>query len=187
MPQAPGPLRGHTLPELLAVLAIVAVLAAAGTPPLARLLQALDHDADVQALVLALALARRTAVLERSEVTVCPARPRGEAVGPGMHPCGRDWNDGVLVLGTDHAVRWHAPRPRGGASVRWRGFGSPTRLRWTPLGILRRQAGYFHLCGRAPGPEARIVLSAVGRVRVERRHPGGPPLQDGRGRALTCS
>jgi Tfp pilus assembly protein FimT len=165
------------------VLAALAILTALGAPRLGALVRALDHDADVQTLVLALAVARRSAILGRHEVLLCP-RP-----GPGTppdEPCGRNWRAGVRVLRPDGSVLWRSGTLEGSASVRWRGFGSPTRLRWTVLGILRRQAGAFHLCARAPGREARIVLSAVGRVRVERRHPGGPPLRNGRGRELAC-
>lgn len=171
------------------MLAIVGALLVTGGPRLGRIVRILGHDGDVQALVLGVAAARRRAILERREVLLCPradVRPgRGTGTGTG-DPCGRDWRAGVQIVAADGTVRWRSEPLGSSVSVRWRGFGSRRRLRWDPTGILRRQAGAFHVCAPEPGREARVVVSAVGRVRVERRRPGDPPLANARGRPLRC-
>jgi type IV fimbrial biogenesis protein FimT len=65
--------RGFTLPEMLAVVAIVAILAAVGAPAFAKLVAGQRARATVSDIHTALLLARSEAVKRNTEVTLRPA------------------------------------------------------------------------------------------------------------------
>lgn len=182
--------RGTTLLELLVVMSLVAVLGVLGAPRLMALMDALRLETGMQTILTGLRVARLGAIHRRSGVSLCAA---GE-----ITPCGRDWRQGVIVFvdrdldgrlnGADAPI-WRSPTLSGLGQAQLRIFGGRPVVRFRPDGRTRSGGGSFILCDRSGTRLARIVLNAVGRVRVERFGPGErDPDQatDSRGRVYRC-
>ncbi|MDQ0141644.1 GspH/FimT family pseudopilin [Cupriavidus necator] len=75
--------RGLTLVELMAVVAMVAILAAIGTPSFVALLRASRVDSEIQSMVGTLQLARSEAVKRGLPVSVCPSVNGTACLGAG--------------------------------------------------------------------------------------------------------
>jgi type IV fimbrial biogenesis protein FimT len=91
--------RGFTLPELLAVVAIVAILAAAAGPSFSALVAGQRARAASSDLLTALILARSEAIKRNTQVTLQPAS-------------GSDWTSGWTIpdpTDSGHPIAVHAP------------------------------------------------------------------------------
>lgn len=81
------PLRGHTLTEMMAVLAIVVVMAAIALPNLQRMLLWYQVRGTANELFAAIDLTRSQAIARNSRVMMMPADPQGA-----------DWRQGWVVF-----------------------------------------------------------------------------------------
>ena len=166
---------GFTLVELLAVLAILAIILAS-TPALARMIRQAQVQASFHALSSSLALARISAVSRGHPVTLCPSRDGAHCTG------GTVWSGGWIVY-RDAGRRSQPASPedivetvsavRGGIIIRT----SPGRLRirYHPSGWASGSNLSLTLCA-ASGTElaGKVVVNNAGRPRIERASPGLP-------------
>lgn len=159
---------GHTLPELMTMLAIVAILAAAAVPSFSNLLLDSRMNAAVTTALHALNLARLFAATRGETIELC---------GAGGEPLcteREDWTAGFQVSGASgdfHRVvelagGAGAPSIRSNrAIVRFEGgsgFASPATLT---------------ICDRRGSDSARaVIVSRSGRPRVSARTAAGGPL-----------
>jgi len=161
--------RGHTLPELMAMLGIAAILAAAAVPVFSNLILETRMNAAVSTAMHAINLARQFSATRSEAVQLCGSDLNG-------HCSNRpDWTDGLLLTGEPERPSQRLDLPQGG-SPRIRsnrstldfeagtGFATPATLT---------------LCDRRGTRAARaVIVSRSGRPRTS--------LRDGSDRALTC-
>lgn len=161
-------LRGHTLLELLIVLAVVGLLGSLGWPGFSAMIDRIGLRADAQTVLNALHRARLGAIHRRAVTVVC-------ALGA-SDACGSDWRAGILVFADlnantrrdgDEPLLWRSPPLRRSSHAELRIFGRPRAVRYQPNGTTRRAGASFVLCDRTGARLARIVLSAAGRMRLE--------------------
>ena len=88
---APGQAPGFSLIELMVVVAIASILLGLALPSFRELVQAQRGHAASHLLTTELAMARNTAIVRRSPVTVCPSR------GDGLCRGDADWSTGWLM------------------------------------------------------------------------------------------
>jgi len=163
---------GFTLVELLAALAISAVLAALGWPLLTRQRAVAAVTAATNRTLAALQVARQRALSTGHAVTVCPS-PDGRRCGFG----GMQWmvfenRPGGLdaTLDADDRVLQHWELPAGIQSSGTRGYAiyQPATRSATTL--------TFRFCHRAyPDVERSVIVSQTGRPRVSRPTPASNP------------
>lgn len=157
------PQPGHTVVELLATLAIVAILAAAAVPSFARWLLDLRRDAAVTLSLHAVHVARQLATLRSETTTLCGRRDDERCTGS------TDWSGGMLVASASGHVQRSLP------------LAAASRLRSNRAEI-RFEAGTGHatpatlsVCDRRGPASARtIVVSRSGRPRATAPGEGTP-------------
>lgn len=162
----PG-LRGHTLAELLVVLALAAILAGLAMPAFAGLLQDSRRDAIVHGLLHAVHTARQLAALRGEDLRLCGSADQQRCSGS------TNWSGGLLVTDAAGTV-WRsqpaavgAPRLRSNRTVI--GFEAGTSFA-TPATIV--------VCDRRGAAAARaVIVSRSGRPRVSDRDASNRPLQ----------
>lgn len=170
MKLAAPPDAGHTLTELMAVLGIAAVLAAAAVPLFSTLLLDSRMNAAVATATHAVNLARQFAATRSETIRLCGSSDQRECSG------GVDWSPGLLLAG-DGGLFHQSFGPVGGD-------GAP-RLR-SNRATLSFEAGTGFatpatvvVCDRRGAHAARaVIVSKSGRPRTS--------LRDGSDRALTC-
>jgi len=186
--------RGLTLVELLATLAVAAVLLGVALPAMRHLLDQQRAGAAINQVAGAIHFARVSAIEGRRTVSLCPS----PAQEPDADCAGRDqWPVGMLVFADrngngrrdagDATLRRLPALPRG-AVLRWRSFRNRSYLQFLPSGLTPWQNGHFLLC--LPGGDARLarmlVVNAAGRLRQARDRDGDGVREDVQGRPLDC-
>jgi type IV fimbrial biogenesis protein FimT len=182
---------GVTIVELIAVLAIAAVLAGLAFPSMTRVHQQHQSAAVLNQLIAAINLTRHSAVTLRTSVTLCPS-------DGGIQCAGRDqWHRGAIVFTDGNRNGWRdedealirafAPLPAG-ARVYWRSFGNRNYLQMMPTGFTNWQNGNFLYCpsGNDSKLARSVIVNAQGRARVAHDANGDGTAQDAQGRPLTC-
>jgi type IV fimbrial biogenesis protein FimT len=167
--------RGFTLWELLCALGIAGILAGLGAPALTDFLLDGRRTADVNALVLAVQLARSEAAKRGRPVIVCPTVDRAR--------CGGAFGAGFMVYvnvddryppertGDEPLLYAHAPELKG-TIVSNRPY-----YEFRP-GRRRSVNGTVVFCDRRGAPAARaVIVSYTGRPRVADRDADGRPLR----------
>jgi type IV fimbrial biogenesis protein FimT len=166
---------GFSLPEALAVLALIAVLLGLAVPGLAGMHQRHELQADAQALWSSLVLARSQALERQQHIGLCPASIEGACETSG------DWSRGWLVFVDDNQDGQHqtgesllqrvtglAPgtRLQGNATVRkGAGYGADGRSESATGALL---AGTFSMCRQGLAEGWEVVINALGRPRLQR-------------------
>jgi type IV fimbrial biogenesis protein FimT len=182
--------RGLTLIEILAVLAVTAVLAGLLGGSLETLVTSSRASATLNSFATVLATARSTAIVFGTSVRVCPGRD-------GQCASRNTWHQGALAftdLDNDRVVdadeRLIASHPgftRG--IMRWRSFRNRTDLVFAPTGLTDWLNGSFLYC--PDSGEARharmLIINTAGRIRhaMDRNRDG--VREDASGRPLACS
>ncbi len=183
-------MRGTTLIELLAALAVAGVLLAWGGFEAARFVAGFRADAAVAQMQGAVRFARHAAVAHRSTVTLCPGA--GDTCGRRNH-----WHLGALVFvdadgdgrrGAGETLLRRLPRLREGERFYWRSFRNRSSLSMLSSGLTDWQNGNFLYC--PSNGDARLarqlILNAQGRMRHARDGDGDGVREDASGRALAC-
>jgi type IV fimbrial biogenesis protein FimT len=161
--------RGHTLPELMTMLGIAAIVAAAAVPVFSNLVLESRMNAAMATAMHAVNLARQFSATRSEAMRLC-----GSDGGDGCS--GRpDWTAGILLAGNGDAFRRRLDFAGGGSS----------RVR-SNRPILDFQAGTgfatpatLTICDRRGARAARaVIVSRAGRPRASDR--------DASDRALTC-
>ena len=161
---------GHTLPELLSVLGIAAMVATAAVPLFSTLLLDSRMSAAVATSMHAVNLARQFAATRSETIHLCGSADARECSGAA------DWSGGILLAANDGGFRQSVGLGGGNGAPRLRsnratlsfeagsGFATPATL---------------VVCDRRGATAAQaVVVSKSGRPRVS--------LRDGSDRALTC-
>jgi type IV fimbrial biogenesis protein FimT len=167
---------GISLIELLTVLALVAVLAAAGVPALDDLLLDSRMSSAVNAMVRAVHLARQVTHKEVSEVVVCRSTDSAQCAPAG------DWTSGWLVF--VNSDRDDPPAVDPGETVlhvtqspALRSILSNRRAYVLRPFDRRATNGTVTFCDRRGAGRARaVIISYTGRPRVASRSASGQPL-----------
>ncbi|PNS09510.1 GspH/FimT family pseudopilin [Solilutibacter silvestris] len=165
---------GFTLIELMASVAVLAILVAIGAPNLGRMAKAHRANAALNALTADLALARITAIARGKAVTACPSRDAATCMD------GSDWTEGWLVFVDDDRDRRLGPGEQllssqqalRTTSLQLRSTDGRGTVRYLPSGFSFGSNATISACldGRL---HAALIVNNAGRVRVERA--SGPP------------
>ena len=164
---------GFTLLELLMTITIAALILAIGLPSFGAFKARNAQRVEINALFHAVHLARKSSVMRKQVVSLCPT-----ADGTSCNP-GRDWSGGFLVFENSDRdeppeldngeilLHRHRARPSVKITANRRGF----TLRAT---LLRATNGTLVICDRAGRvtPKA-LVISYTGRPRVAEKTPRG--------------
>jgi type IV fimbrial biogenesis protein FimT len=158
--------KGITLVELVMVLAVVGILAALAVPVFRSLLQEQRHQVIVSELVAALKMARTEAVVRHTPMVVRASEKgwswgwlvmsdmRGLYRGPGTILRKHEL-DGTIRIEGNHWVRKEVRFNTFGAVAGVSGAGNP---------------GTFYVCDTNDKARARLVMSWVGRLRIDRSY-----------------
>ena len=168
--------RGVTFLELLACLAIVAVLAAWGAPSFAALARNAARTREVNQFIQAVYLARSESIKRNGVVSLCPSID-----GATCAPAG-DWHGGWLVFVNDDrdspAVR-DVDEQLLRVYARWDSghiLSNRTTLSFRPFGQMGVTATVT-FCDDRGSPAARaVIISQTGRPRVSSRNSSGGAL-----------
>ncbi len=165
----PTPPSGFSLIELMATVALVALLATLGAPSFHELALRMRVDAAMQRLTVQMALTRNTAIVRRTTAALCPANGAGRCRGDG------DWSSGwLLYLDGDgnrqpdsaSDILREEPLPLH-PSLRIFTSSSRPQLRYLPDGRSGGSNMTVRLCHRDT-LMGTVVVSNGGRVRTER-------------------
>lgn len=184
-----GRMKGFTLLEALACLALLALLAGFALPAMNGLVEASRAATGINWLVRAVNTARSAAVTQGVMTTLCPTEDDQQ--------CGGAWHGRLMVFtdrngdrrinGDDQAIAY-LDFPSPGATVTWRSFRNRQFLQITPLGFTNNQNGNFVYCSRDQAPELarQLVINLQGRTRSARDRDGDGIVEDRNNRALRC-
>lgn len=158
---------GFTFIELLATLAIAAILTSIALPNLTYLVRKNRAQSTVAELQTALNFARLNAMTRNSYVVLCKSAD-GQRCNHGLP----DWNGGWLIfdnLDRDSAIQVSAGEPvlqvRGPNRKRARMISNRTSFTFRPTG-LRSVNGSFRYCSEDGRYDRALIVSVRGRVRV---------------------
>jgi len=182
-------MRGHTLIELSAILAILALLASFALPDAQRLIQEIRAETAIHSVRGAIAYARATAATHNRPVLLCPLDDQDR--------CHGDWSRGFAVFidlrgsaerDPKAPILRHFPALAEGSALRFRAFGSGRYLRMLPNGQTGWQNGRFEYCppaGSGVRPRA-LVLNLQGRGRIIEPEAIDPHRRTGALRVVQC-
>jgi type IV fimbrial biogenesis protein FimT len=183
--------RGVTLVELLAALAVTAVLMGVALPAMHGLLARHRVTATLNHLIGGVQLARHAAISLRTPVSFCPS---DDALQCGVRDT---WHAGALVFldrnrnGTrdegDTLLRVLPSIPAAGR-ITWRSFRNRSYLTFEPRGFTRWQNGTFRFCPADADPALirAIIVNPQGRVRQAPDADGDGVVEDANGRPMAC-
>lgn len=166
-------LDGFSLPELLVTLALAAILLGIGVPTFSGLANDMRLTSFANALHAEITLARSEAVRRGRRVTLCTSHD-GQTCEAGVGWNARwlmfvDGNGNAQLDEGEEVIRSLAPFTKGLVAF---GNGSMAQyVSYVPIGTTRAvtgalQMGSIRVCGNEH--QRRIVINAVGRVRIER-------------------
>lgn len=160
--------RGHTLPELLAMLGIVAVIAGSAAPAFSNLLLESRMNAAIATAMHAVSLARQFSATRSEAFRLCGSDDEQACTGR------LDWSTGLLLANDGNRFRRSLPLAGGNGAPRMRSnrvvvnfegnssFASPATLT---------------VCDRRGAPAARaVIISRSGRPRISGRDASDRPL-----------
>lgn len=179
MPMKPKPLRGYSLLELLMTMTLASTVLMLGVPSFVDLLADQRLRAESDALFHAVHLARKSSIVRRRVITICPSLDRKTCSEA------RDWSAGWIMFEERGSVgagvrdpgetllRFHESDP----AIRLLANRKSFSFRSTHL---RATNGTVRLCAAgAAGRSRAVVISYTGRPRVAYR--------DRRGNAYSCA
>ncbi len=174
--QRNGRQRGLTLPELLATLTIMLILAIGMAEFLPRFIQESRMITAVNSFVSTLYLARSEAIKRGRQVVLCPSKDKTN--------CGNslDWPSGWLLFASDNRQREPGePLLQAGqlmaAGIRMHSGNGRKRILYQPDGSSGGSNSSFTFCGRHNHAKPRVIcLSNTGRPRLSRLRCDGKPV-----------
>jgi len=172
---APGRSRGLSLIELLAAMAIFAVLAGIGIPSMRRMLASSQLTTATNLLVTGLQRARSEALATGRNTVMCPS------VNGRQCQDGNDWSGGwILYRDLNRNSRFDPAEPLllsqalEAAQVQIRSNRGRRRVTYRGLGESEGANTTFVLCSAAtPARSAQVIVANSGRVRRVHRPPAG--------------
>ena len=187
-PLADGNSQGFSLPELIATVAIAAILLMVGVPSLLRLINSSAITGHSDELTGALALARSEAIVEKNTVTICQSAD--------LLDCDNtvSWTDGWIVFididgdqtvdTADRIVRVHNALS---AQIRLK-YNNGTYLKYGYKGDLQTGAGTFTFCpaNNDTSLARGVIVAGTGRTRNSIDTDSDGVHEDGSGNPLAC-
>lgn len=187
---------GHTLPELVTVLAVLGIVASLALPSFGAMVLDTRRAGAVNDLLLTFRLARSEADTRQRSVIVCAVsdRDRNGVLDPAEHACaGRDWSFGWML------AQWHDADADGGAAAdelvvlrvfqtgargqlavtagHFSGSADPSgTMLFRPSGRRASNGSVVFCDKRGPSSARAVIFSSAGRARVSSRAAGGGPL-----------
>lgn len=186
--RVPSHRAGLTLTELLATLAVLAILLGIGVPGLGRLVAANHAATSMMQLRALLGFARQNAITRHREVMLC-----GTADGSS---CTREWKGHPTLVFLD-ANRNRRADPgeeilqvseltRAGR-IRWSASGNRGYLRYLPDGRVAEFGNFTYCPANGDARHARqLILSMAGRPRAAMDADGDGIIEDRDGKPLSC-
>lgn len=158
----PSAQRGVTLIELLVVVALVAILASVGYPNLRAFAERNAHRVAVSQLQSALALARHSAITRNTDVFLCPQAAEENA-------CSKEWSQTLQVVAhaTQPVETANILRVLPGGDARITYSRDWRRVKFNSLGHSSGHNGTFTVCAPGTARGTDVMLSQLGRSRVE--------------------
>lgn len=173
----PGKDAGYTLYELLLTLGLIAALAAVGLPSFAETIARQRQAAEINALFHAVHVARKTSIVRRRVISLCPSTDGTSCLDS------TDWSAGWILF--ENTDRDAPPGVDPGESVlRYHRVSEAIRIHANRKGFtmrattLRATNGTLIACDAADRIPARaLVVSYTGRPRVADRMTSGEPYR----------
>jgi Tfp pilus assembly protein FimT len=191
----PALIGGFTIVELIATVAIAALLLAVGVPSLLRLISSSAITGYADSLTGDLALARSEAIVEKSTVTICKSADLLNCDLPISGTGTKSWTNGWIVfsdvdgnytvdLPDDRIIRVHEALS---AQVEL-SFNRGTYLQYGYKGNLDSSPGTFTFCpvDKDEALARGLIVAATGRTRNSVDSDADNIHEDGSGGALTC-
>lgn len=168
-----GRVRGMTLLELIATLAIAAIVLMLGVPSLQEWIRNNRFLTDVDALVVALQLTRSEAVKRGVRVTLCKSADGTSCAHEGGYEQGWivfvDPNNNATVDADEEVIRVFDAIAAGTGTTLTGNQPVEKYVSYTADGVARLASGAFQagtLTACLPPKARRIVINSVGRVKV---------------------
>ena len=183
-------IKGFTLIELMAVIAIVSILFGIGIPSMQRLITKSEVASRVNQMVGLLNYSRVYSVSNNVVVTLCPSA-NGQT-------CSKDWSQGQMVftdINKNHVkdeediILRVAPQLPENHVMTWRAFQNKKYLQYSPTGFTRYQNGTFRYCvtGEKLSYNRALIINISGRVRMSKDKNGDQVDEDRAGNPVQCS
>lgn len=172
--------RGYTLTELLAVLAITAVIMAIATPSFANLLQNNRLTTSINALATTLHYARSEAIKRNQPIVICKGTPDTGCNNSRTWHAGwilfadsngdKQWND-------DEALLWSQAALPPDQTLEWNAFPSSNYTVYYPNGTASSNGTFVFCDNRGAAAAKALILAKTGRVRNSGVSANGSALQ----------
>jgi len=183
-------IRGFTLIEMVAVLAIIAIMVSMMMPSVAKLYARNEATTSINWIITAVNFTRHAAISFRTTATLCPKNPD-------HFKCGGQWHEDLMIFADrnedgkfnqeDYLIHQISSQKVTG-TFRWRSFRNRQYLQLTRFGYTNYQNGNFVYCPGARNSKLarQIVINVQGRARmVNTRDDEGIPI-DRKGKPLRC-
>ncbi|KGJ88262.1 GspH/FimT family pseudopilin [Thalassotalea sp. ND16A] len=183
------PCLGFSLIELMVTVAIMSSLLTIGMPRYQDLIQRHYMKTEVDKWLLALNLARQTAITSGNIVTLCPS-------SNGIS-CGKKWTDGAILFidnNRDHAKDTSELLLQVVGAVQhrqlltWRAFQNRKYIQFQQNGFTWNQNGTFRICANQPTLKYNraLIVTRSGRIRLSKDHDNNGIHEDAAGKEVSC-
>lgn len=180
---------GATLFEMFVTIGLLSILLGVSIPEFRDLSQSVAGDVTLRRLASAIQVAKTSAIIERTSVTLCPSID-------GL-VCGGGWHKGVLLFTDSNRSRSiedgdtlirYIQFPDNQGSIRFRAFQNKQYLQLSPLGTTHSQNGNFTYCPTVENMRhaRQLILNRTARLRFAQDGDGDGIREDSRGRPLSC-
>lgn len=180
---------GFSLIELSIALSVVVILTSIGMPSYNDLMQRQQMSTDINRWYRAFNVARHTAIINSSIVTLCPS-------SDGLK-CSSSWEQGALIFVDDNKNHQKdineqliqvIDRSPNDHKVTWRAFQKRNYLQFQSNGFTWAQNGTLRVCNKDPSLKYNraIIVTRSGRLRLSEDLNADGIEDDASGKSITC-
>jgi len=156
----------YTLIDLLLALSILLIVTAIGIPSFTKIIDKNEQQKTLRELSSLLSTARQSAITYTKPAIVCPSIDKLN--------CTENWNNPLIVFVDNDNDKKRSDNEKlittasiisSRANLTWRGYGSDSRVRFTPYGTA--QNGTFYYCKNTGAHQlrAQLKINNTGRTR----------------------